>query len=485
MKIGVFEHNESRERAGKILPSGVSDEGLPGRSDRARQISETTGTVALYLFSFSAVLSISLAQLSMALMLVSFIAQWRAVGRALRSEPLAWLAGGWVLYMALSASIGVREFPATASHQLLQARDWAQLALVVVPAWHFRADLRRFTIAAALFAFGAVLRVLVHLPWDNLGAFFAGQIRDGDTLGFGLRQISFSSYLAVVLLWLTVFAPRISRQLRTRQARIAFSLLAFAAGLIAFEGVIIGSSRGTWLATMIAFGVLAWRCKPWARPTRRTWLSVSLGVMAAVALIVATHGVNFLARVTIDQQVYAQIIEGDVPDAATELTSTGIRVQMWVHGIEKWLERPLLGWGAGSEQVLLQQLKPVATLVEHNAGRIPHTHNLLVELLMRFGVAGTMLFALFFGLVGWRLRALSRHGEIASDTYSFFFAFFVFVTVWSMFDIRIMRWDYRHFLFVYFGMAVSLAWTALRAVSRSTPSPAAPPADKLGTARES
>jgi O-antigen ligase len=438
-----------------------------GRPKGARRVVEAIGLVGLYLFSFCAVLSISGAQVALVLMLVSFLAQARTVGRAARKEPLVWIAAAWALYMGLSATVGLDIFPATAEHQIEQARYWALLSLVVVAAWHFGGNIRRFTIAAALFALGAALRILIHVPWDNLGPFLTGQMWDLDTRGFGLNPISFSSYLAVILFWLAVFSPRLWGELSSRTACIAFLVVASLVGVLAVEGVIIGSSRGTWLATLVALVVLIIRWKPWTYLTPRMWWTVCLAAGLVLAVIVTTHGTNFLRRATVDQQVYVQIAEGHLEGAQKEYTSTGIRVQMWILGLEKWLERPLLGWGAGSERVLLEPLKPpVDWLRPNKTGRVPHSHNLLVELLMRFGMIGTLLFLALPCLIFARLRSLHRRGELARDVYSFFFALFVFVAVWSMFDIRIMRWDYRHFVLLFFGMAVSLAWTSLRTPHR-------------------
>lgn len=463
--MGAIEQNAPREGTGFSRPSVGRQAGRKeGGTQRA---ADAIGTIGLYLFSFCAVLSISGAQMGLALMLASFLAQWRDVGRAARSEPLAWIAGCWILYMGLSALVGVSAFPATAGHQLHQARDWALLSLALIAAWHFKASLSRFTIAAGLFTLGAALRIVLHVPWDNLGPFLAGHLRDGDTLGFGLRQISFSSYLAVILIWIAVFAPRTWRQLGAGRTRLIFAGIAVVVALLAIEGIIIGSSRGTWLATLVAFATLVVRWKPWLHLNRK---KVSISVVTAVVLltaVVATHGTNFLSRATIDREVYAQILDGDLAETERQFTSTGIRVRMWVHGLEKWWSRPILGWGAGSERMLLEEIKPIHDLVERKAGRIPHSHNLLIELLMRFGVAGALLFLAFPALIFWRLRTLHRQGALEHDVYSFFFALFVFVTVWSMFDIRIMRWDYRHFVFVFFGMATSLAWSHLRASARS------------------
>lgn len=433
----------------------------------AQRMIAAAGPAGLYLLSFAAVLSISVAQIGIALMIVSLLAQWRSALHTAQRDLLVWLALAWPLYLVASIMVGLNIFPPTMEHQLDQALDWARLSLVMVVAWHFRGDVRRFTIAASLFALGATVRILMHAPWGNLAPFLAGQVPGGKTLGFGLSPIAFSSYLAVMLLWLTVFAPRIWRQLPSPGARIVFSVVAAPVGVLALEGVIIGSSRGTWLASLVAFAVLVVRWKPWMYATRRTCWIAAITTALTVTVIVAAHGANILRRATIDQDVYEQIVEGDLEATERKLTSTGIRVQMWVHGAKKWLERPLLGWGVGSEQVLLQQLKPVADLIASEKVRVPHSHNLLIELLMRFGIGGAVLFLAFPALIFWRLRSLHRAGKLDHDVYSFFLALFVLVTVWSMFDMRIM-WDYRHFVLVFFGMAASLAWKSIRPLGDMT-----------------
>ncbi|MBW2065619.1 MAG: O-antigen ligase family protein [Deltaproteobacteria bacterium] len=91
--------------------------------------------------------------------------------------------------------------------------------------------------------------------------------------------------------------------------------------------------------------------------------------------------------------------------AGRSRTLTG-RTELWISGWRLFLERPLLGWGFDN----------LATLSQQSGGKIGYGqfHNGYIDLLVRGGCAGSIVFLIF---CGWLLvaffRALRKHAESA------------------------------------------------------------------------
>ncbi len=75
-----------------------------------------------------------------------------------------------------------------------------------------------------------------------------------------------------------------------------------------------------------------------------------------------------------------------IPRLSDAGETLGMRLQIWDFAVKKLLESPLLGHGAMS----------CAFLSFKEGNLIPHTHNLLLDNLMNYGVIGTVLLILYF-----------------------------------------------------------------------------------------
>jgi O-antigen ligase len=86
----------------------------------------------------------------------------------------------------------------------------------------------------------------------------------------------------------------------------------------------------------------------------------------------------------------------------------------------------------------------------------PHFHNIFIELLVRFGLIGfTLVFAILW-LVYRNLWRLYRAGKVPMDWYYFLMAVLAFSLIWGLWDIRIVRWDYRDYTLLFFGMVLAM-----------------------------
>jgi O-antigen ligase len=112
-------------------------------------------------------------------------------------------------------------------------------------------------------------------------------------------------------------------------------------------------------------------------------------------------------------------------------SSFAYRYQVYKFGLEKWLERPWLGWGtAASRPLIAASGRP--ELYNHQFGQwMANMHNAYLEILVRFGVVGAALFAAgLWQLVG-ALRAARRLRRLPEDYWLFLTASLVMTGIWG------------------------------------------------------
>ncbi len=417
---------------------------------------EILGLSGLYLFSFTAVLGIAGANIGLLLMLIAMLLQLPDVWQCYRSSRLVRLVLLAVAYIVISAAVAGYFLPETRSQQWDQMLRWGDLGLVLLVAWWLRGDPKRFYLSFALFAAGAFIRMFLFMPWDSVQAVLDGSYRPW---GFGLWHISFSSYLVVILLGLILFSRRWVLSVDSRLGRVLLILLLLLSMLVCIEGILISKSRGTWLAALLVLPVVILLYG-------RTLLCLKSGLSVGRVVAVAGVGVvmagfvfspqldGVMERVTQERETFRLLLEDDVSRVPT--SSVGIRIHLWHYGIQKWLERPLLGWGTGTEEYLMKQ-KWESGVFGKSQYIPPHFHNIYIELLVRFGLVGFLLMASIVWLIYREVWRRYSDGQLPSDWFYFLVGTLVFSMIWSCFDIRIIKWDYRNFVLLFFAAALLMS----------------------------
>jgi O-antigen ligase len=407
--------------------------------------------IGFYLFAGTAVLSVSGAALAAVIMLLAWSLSLPRVWQSIRPDPVFWLVLACLVYVLCSALLAAHRLPETAAWQWEQAGKWAWLALLPVVAWWLRSGPRRFYIAFTLFAAGAFLRMALNTPWEHLGDLVTGVYRPW---GFGLWHISFSAYLAIISLGLVLFSRRVLVAVGPGPGRWLVVAGILAALLLCGVGIVVGKSRGTWLAMVAVFPVivLAYLHSLRRQGNAISWKSLGLGgAVLAVALAAGLGpGLEHVSdRLFAEQETYESLLERDV--SQVPLSSVGTRIHLYKYGFERWLERPVFGWGAGSEAYLIE-----STGLFTGHYRPPHFHNIVLEILVRFGLVGLLLVSAVFWLIYRDIWRAYRSGRLPADWFYFFVGTLAFSLVWGMADIRVVKWDYRYFTLLFLGAAYAL-----------------------------
>jgi len=406
-------------RAPHIIVSAVTQRlflrpARPGRSSPPRagmtaaadSRSPVAGRIGLCLFAFSLWLSTAGAYIGLSLMLLAAIAD-RGARNALRHDPMTGLAllfAGSLLLYTVWAAWTTAVNPAALWDD---AWKWLRLFLFfIIVAWWLAGDEVLIGRALLLALAGLHVKILLGIHaagWSTLWA--------GGRSGFGLPVNTFGLFCATALLGLLVLGPRMwAAADRHRNGSVVRVLAWCLAVAIIFQGLITSQSRDAWIATLIVFPlVLSLRLAVSIRRKGGSpWLPAGAALLLITVLIGAVTVRNFETitdRVRYERSSWQALIAGEfdkIPDG-----SIGYRIQLIQYGIQKWLERPIIGWGPQSYRRLIEQTDNA------ELRKLPHLHNAYIETLLTFGIAGAIFFLYLTGSLcealyrSWRARRMS------------------------------------------------------------------------------
>lgn len=93
-----------------------------------------------------------------------------------------------------------------------------------------------------------------------------------------------------------------------------------------------------------------------------------------------------------------------------EITTFTGRSQIWAAIIPEWLNSPWIGYGLGSPRIIISE-----AYTGPWGQKFESAHNWLLESLISFGIAGTLLLVIFLGRLGWRLWHFQPPAPRGSD----------------------------------------------------------------------
>lgn len=358
-------------------------------------------------------------------------------------DPAVLLILGLALYALLRGGLGIWLDGTAVAQDWSAVGDWLQLAVVIPFAVLLGGNIARLRQLLLLALIGLLLGMLIRLDW-------AGLLSDpGHWLGsredFGFTAIAFGLYSGAALLGVMLLRWPAGRWMSGAR---------WGAGLLLGQGLLLTQSRGAWLAFVAALAIglgLRWRAAgraPKLVLSRSTWL----GGLILLLLLGLNGGLvtNRLAQEA--DSATALLQPGGTPDAQSSL---GLRWQAQHFGLALWLERPWLGWGAGTSEPLIAAQAQSAGLIDADHPLV-HLHNSYLELLVQFGLPGLLLFLALIVVLFKGLIDAQRSGHLPADLAQLLLALLVLTLVWSLFNFRMLSQDWRGFWTLVVGAALSV-----------------------------
>jgi len=401
------------------------------------------GTAGLFVFAVSAFLSTSGVSIGLGLLLVAILLD-RSVWSGLRRNPVFFLFVTSIIYLVLRTVWAIWEFPDSTELQWDQAWDWVRLWLFLCVAWWINGDLKRLNWVLFLPLVGLLIGAIYYLS-GNLSVLWSGE-----RTGFHLRIIAFGLYSSTFILGLLLLAPRIwgnRENLSVFALRIALWLIPL---VLMTQGLIIAQSRGAWLAAVVVIPpliVVRYRLL-WKRGVSSPWRRMGLAILAVVflALLIQTNLSTIKNRISQENEMFAALYRGDFDDIPN--LGFGVRVQTFRFGMEKWLERPIFGWGPGSTEYLISHSnRPILMHPDVKRGYawLDHLHITYLEVLVRFGLVGALFILAVVALLLKTLWNAYRQSRLPEDYALFLAGALALTAIWSLSDFRLLHADWRSY----------------------------------------
>jgi O-antigen ligase len=404
---------------------------------RAVRLPDIAGMSGLYLFAFSLWLSTAGAYIGLGLLLLASLVD-RATRSILLRDPmirLALLFAGLLLLHALWAAWNTAENLAVLWGD---AWKWLRLFLFFLfVAWWLAGDEARIERALLLALAGFLLKILLGIQATGWSILWSGE-----RSGFGLPVNTFGLFCATALLGLLVLAPRLWRTPKLSRYNIAVRVLAWCLAVAAvFQGFITAQSRDAWIAALIVFPlILSLRLTAsMRRADGSSWLragAILILITALIGAITARNLDTITERAHHERSAWQALLAGEFDKIPAG--SIGHRIQLVEYGLQKWLERPFIGWGTHSYRELITQTDDAALR------RMPHLHNIYIETLLTFGILGAAFFLFLMGRLCAIIYQSWRTGRMSMDIALFLSGALGLQFIWCLasFGINQVTWNF-------------------------------------------
>lgn len=426
------------------------------------------GIFGLYIFAFGSSQGAAVGNISLAVILAAFLAMLPTQGGKFWRDPMVKLGALFLAYHFISSYLTYDLIPPPGqpNHDLLvdayfeALPGWAMLWAFLVAGWFLSFAPRHMLPILTLAAIGLLVDAASEMDWSQLLlALTANEHRldFGSTVN-GIGLVAAVGLYGTVVLGAGWYRPPMRGDALTWAARAGILVVG-----IAFLCILLASqSRTAWLALLsAAFGAVCWMGARHVRRLRgrpgRLLVdgAVVVGVVTAILIAVLQTGlIQERVRFTLEQEsaVLSAVLEGRLDDVPH--TSVGDRVYMYRQGVERFLERPLLGWGPGT------------AVTQHFAEadgypflhRFADLHNGFFLIFVRFGLLGALPFLFAGGLLAWRVIRAARMLKGRDQRLAVFALGAMFITaVASVMNFRWIHLDFSFFWILVGGVAYAVS----------------------------
>jgi len=421
------------------------------RCHRARdRASEAIGLVGLGLLAFGLVPSKSAQTAGLFLMSLSAMWNGSVLWGYLKRDPVFALLVVWLSYSALRTGAAAWQYPGTAAAQLDYLGEYVRLAGVLVTGWWLGGSARAVKSAAGLALAGLLLFVIIELGVPGLLSGLPAR----HELSVNAQHLGLVALTTVIAL--VALPPRWRRS--TGDLAGALLVAGWLLGLlVALVLLFLSGSRTVWAlalgAALVMLGLQAYRALSRRSARQVAWSSViALGVaVVVVGGVVAANHERAVDRVTHEAAEYRELLKGNFRDI--DSLSMGSRIDLWRLGLDRFLSRPVFGWGPAMPAVLIK----LSGLPDETRSRFDHLHNSYLETAVALGTVGLLLYVAIWVVLLVGVRQALRRGTAEGAVVGFVMAsvlVFLLASMTEAYVVRQLGWSYTALLG---GMLYSLA----------------------------
>jgi O-antigen ligase len=395
---------------------------------------EGVGVIGLFIFAFGIFFKDRTANSGILIMGIAFILIFRPMGKSLIRDPLLIFGSFFFLFVSIQAFRAIITFD---GYQVMIVNRMflygcVFLLIFIVSFWLHQAKEKRDWLLFTFLA-GFLAQIIRKGEWVNFmevaSLYWTGVKR----AGFGSPVNRFGLWSAIVLLACALFHKRLwgcSGKNPWCGMRVIFWLFMCA---VSAMGTVFSQSRGVWLAAAIVIPLSVFYLLYITKQLR--FKAIALLAIIAISFALLTNLPEIIERrVFSGEEDYKEVIQGSI-DFQAKTVSDNIkaiseRLIIYKYFLEKWKERPLIGYGPGVSEILLKR----ANNEYGQISRYNHFHNIALDILIQLGCVGLVLYAGGFYIVIRQLIRGRQRGQVELDYYLFVAAGFTLFAITAQFS---------------------------------------------------
>jgi O-antigen ligase len=380
------------------------------------QLIKGIGVIGLFIFAFGIFFKDRTANSGIFLMGTAFVLLLRPLGKSLIKDPLLIFGSIFFLFVSILAVRASIDFD---NDQILIVNgmflNGCVFLLVFLLAFWMHQARGKWSWVFFTIITGYLAQIVRKFDWANFPEVAILYWTGAKRAGFGSSVNRFGLWSAIILLVCALLYKRLWGQSENKfwyGLRIIFWV---SMCLISGMGIVFSQSRAAWLASVIIIIPIVFYHL--YKTKKIKFKAVALLAIISIAITFLTNLPKIAEqRVLSVKKVYTKIMEGNFDfqaDIVADFSSFLERLQLYELFLEKWKERPILGYGPGSSEILL---KSVGGHYEH-LSRYDHFHNIFLDLLSQLGVVGLILYIGCFFIIIRQLVRGKQHGHLELDYY--------------------------------------------------------------------
>lgn len=339
--------------------------------------------------------------------------------------------------------------------EMLGLREYLRMAFFLPLALMLRGDMRWIKIIIASFIAGVALA-----PWVSGGIEGVVDAFSGSRLAFHRNPIRAGILLTVAIIFLFFYVNVFFNKRNLYVGLVSF--IVFLSYLLIM--MFLTQSRSAVFALVLALvaGIFVFLYAEEWRPFKKYFPPAAI-----VCFFVVLLGSYFVVKLGLADKTLPEIkmvlsVLSEGREAIPN-TSWGYRLQMWLLGLESFLERPLLGWGnMGGD--LVMSISGISVFERH----FDQLHSAHIELLVRYGVLYVISIWAAFYWVGLTLYRARYSGVIGPAFFYVFVVCLFFYFFANFFGSFLVRSDTERLFPIFFGISSSLYFSKLIPLSESS-----------------
>lgn len=352
-----------------------------------REIIRLLAAVSLLTLGFSSLLKVSHANVALALAALLTVADGKRSYRALSQLAYFWIAAFFLAYVLLRAAFQLLFTPEALPLVSDQITDYIKFCFLpaLFAGYLFYRHPRLIIPAIALMPLGFATRIALRWDSENGMRVLRGVERAtfGDSAGsFGVLGVT------VIFCGLLFIHLSLRDYLGDRQIKLWKLLLGIVYLIFGIACTFFSQTRTAWIiaaaATPLYIAAIAFL---FHGKRGASIAAAAMALLTALAIAPLLSGSEvFIGRWHAAQEGLAMLFSGDWADAGT--SSIGLRLRMLDVAWKAFLDKPLFGWGLGTDTAIMAASADPAVA----GGGFTHFHNQAAWLLVELGIIGFLLY---------------------------------------------------------------------------------------------